>query len=67
MNQVGSYQAGSFYDDELSFLFQSNLNRGWAAIAENSVQVKFSLTHEKEEGSLGWSSVILRDDVLLNP
>ena len=27
MNQTASYQAGSFYDDELSLLFQANLNR----------------------------------------
>ena len=50
MNQAGSYQAGSFYDDELSLLFQANLNWEVSAIAENSVQVKFSLPYEKDEG-----------------
>ena len=67
MNQAGSYQSGSFYDDEMSLLFQANLNWEVSAVAKNSVHVKFSLPHEKEEGSLGWSSVILRDDVLPNP
>ena len=37
MNQAGSYHSGSFYDDELSLLFQANLNWEVSAIAENSV------------------------------
>ena len=37
MNQVGSYQAGNFFYDELSLPFQANLNWEVSAIAENSV------------------------------
>ena len=65
MNPAGSYQVGSFYDDELFLLFTGKPVIGrFPSIAENSVQVKFSLPNEKDEGSLGWSSTILRDDVL---
>ena len=52
MNQAGFYRAVGIYDDELSLLFQANLNWEVSAIVENSVQVKFSLPYEKDEGSL---------------